>query len=393
MNLLESQSLASGQKINKINVYEKYFPLPFDRYIVFAPWSKNSKNYDIYADVLSIILPVLERAGIKVVQVGAANEKPFKGVYYIAGQTNIGQIAYLIRRSLLFFGADSFGQHLAGSYNIPLVDIISNNYVNCVRPYFGDRNKQIIIESPKLNGGKPNFSFDENPKSINRITPEEIAFAVLKLLELPTDYSYSQIYLGSIYLEPMIISSCDAVINPAQIGVANLIMDMSLVFNENNLIQQLQICPCSVITDKPLSDTVFAVNKQINRIKEIMYIITPEHSIEFVKKTIRNGVPIRLASYMPQEEIDKLKLMYMEIGIIMPIQNVNPTELTELKDKKLDELFFKSAKFYIGRNKVYPSKAHYLEDKMTGSFEEIHKVINNEVFWRDISSMRILIKT
>ena len=70
----------------------------------------------------------LQKNGIQIVQIGANNERPLVGTYNIAGQTNIGQIAYLIKRSLLFFGTDSFGQHLAGHYNIPLVDLISNNY-------------------------------------------------------------------------------------------------------------------------------------------------------------------------------------------------------------------------------------------------------------------------
>ena len=218
------------------------------------------KGCHIFTDVLHIILPTFNEHGIKIVQIGAQGERPLVGAYNIAGQTNINQIAYIIKNSLLFFGADSFGQHLAGIYNIPLVDLISNNYVDVVRPYFGDRERQIIIESPKNKGEKPSFAFEENPKLINKIPPEQIAKSILRLLNLEYNWPYKQIYLGDIYIAPMIINVCDGVLNPQQFGTDAMIMDMTLNFNEQVLIQQMQICPCSILTNKPLSKAFFSIS-------------------------------------------------------------------------------------------------------------------------------------
>jgi ADP-heptose:LPS heptosyltransferase len=82
---------------------------------------------------------------------------------------------------LLHFGADSFPTHIASGYNKKIVALYSNNYVNCVKPFFGNPKDHILLE-PKRNS-KPTFSFEENPKTINSIKPETIAGNILNLLE------------------------------------------------------------------------------------------------------------------------------------------------------------------------------------------------------------------
>ena len=75
MHLLQSYSLQSGQKIKKIDILEKYYPLNVDKFILFHPWTKPSKCYAYWQDVLEIITPILKEAGLLIVQVGLANEQ------------------------------------------------------------------------------------------------------------------------------------------------------------------------------------------------------------------------------------------------------------------------------------------------------------------------------
>lgn len=392
MQLIEAQSLSAGAEIKNIQIYEKYFPLPFDKYIVFQPWSKPSKNYDLWLEVLNIIHPVLEKNGIKIVQIGAQNERPLTGTYYIAGQTNIGQIAHIIKNSLLFFGADSFGQHLAGHYNIPLVDLISNNYKDVVQPYFGDKSKQIIIEPKRSNNEKPNFSLEENPKSINTIKPEEIAKSILKLLNLEYGWPYEQVYLGEIFISPMIISTCSHTVNPQQFGVDKMIVDMSLDFNEDVLIQQMQICNVSIITNRTLSNKVLDFHKQTKRIQEIIYKVDTNSDPHFLKTCLRYTIPFRISSELSTEQIHALKINYMDYGVIWPENIISIEKIKELEGLDLNNLYFRASKFYIGRGKLYPSKCHYLQDKPIQSFDSINSVINEPIFWQEINSIRLLKK-
>lgn len=395
MNLLQAQSLAAGQQIESIQIYEKYFHLPFDKYITFGPWSKESKNYDLWNDVLVIILPELDKNNIKIVQIGGPNERPLKGTFYIAGQTNINQVAWIIKNSLLFFGADSFGQHLAGHYNIPLVDLIVNNYSSVVKPYFGDASKQVILEPPRDIDEKPTFSYQEIPKSINRIHPELIAKSILQLLNIEYKYPYQQIYLGDIYLSPMIISACDSLINPQQVGVDSLILDLTLNHNEQILLEQLQICPGSLLVSNPLSQNILDFHKSTRRIREIVYLIqtAQNSSPDFIKKVAKYGIPLRMISTMNSEDLNIIKLDYMDIGTIFKKPEFSPEQIKELEGKKLESLFFKSSKFYVGRQKIYPSKKHYIDDKNIGNFDEISPIINDKVFWNEIDSFRILERT
>ena len=160
MHLLEQYSLASGVKIKKPYIYEKFFPVTADKYITFHPSSKPSKTYDYWQEVINLILPVLDSKGIKIIQLGQEKEKVYNGVLSLVGFTNINQTAFVLRGSMLHVGADSFPTHIASGYNKKIVALYSNNYVNCVRPFFGDPKDHVLLE-PKRNN-KPTFSFEEN---------------------------------------------------------------------------------------------------------------------------------------------------------------------------------------------------------------------------------------
>lgn len=389
MKLLEAQSLAAGQKIGQIYLYEKYFPLPFDKYIVIAPWSKPSKCYDFWNDVISIIHPSLEKNNIKIVQIGGPNEIPLRNTYYIAGQTSIGQVAYLIKNSLLFVGADSFGQHIAGHYDKPLVDLISNNYANVVRPYFGNGSNQIIFEPNRKENEFPSFALQEANKAINTIIPEEIARSICKLLNIENHFPYEQVYCGPTYLAPMVISLCDTIVNPNQFGANRMIVDMRRNFDEKILLQQLQVCPCVIVTDKIISQQILVEGKRNNRISEIIYFINEGHSVSFVEELKNMGINYKLASELSQSEIDKLKLDYFELGVITKKAIFNKDNVNELKDLDINSLFYKSSKFFISKGKIFPSLASVSLDKPSDNFDSINQAIDSPEWWDSLDSYRV----
>jgi ADP-heptose:LPS heptosyltransferase len=127
MHLLEQYSLASGVKIKKPYIYEKFFPVTAEKYITFHPSSKPSKTYDYWQEVINIISPILDSKGIKIIQLGQEKEKVYSGVVSLVGFTNINQTAFILRDCLLHFGADSFPTHIASGYNKKIVALYSNN--------------------------------------------------------------------------------------------------------------------------------------------------------------------------------------------------------------------------------------------------------------------------
>ena len=48
----------------------------------------------------------------------------------------------------------------------------------------------------------------------------------------------------------------DQVVNTAGMGIESIVVRMDFLFNEQNLVQQLAMCPCSIVTDKPISTEI-----------------------------------------------------------------------------------------------------------------------------------------
>ena len=207
MHLIETYALNCGLKIDKPYIYEKYCPIPFDDYISFQPCSKyESKSYDLWQEVINQIAPKLIEKNIHIVQIGGKDEKPLENCYHLQGKTNINQAAYIIKRSIMHFGADSFGIHVASNYDKPIVALYSNSRPENAGPYFNSNGKIKIFEIDKKDR-KPSYSAQESPKTINEIDPIQVANSILSILNL--DLVCNTIFSFCILITPylfMIIS-------------------------------------------------------------------------------------------------------------------------------------------------------------------------------------------
>lgn len=363
--------------------------MPFEKYVTFQPKSScDSKNYDRWSDVLSILLPILEKDNIKIIQFGEKDNINYNKVYNISGQTLWTQVGFLIKNSILHFGADSFGMHLAGNYNKPCVGLYSNNYISCTHPFFGDKSKQIFLE-PDRKGNKPSFSYQESPKTINTIPPELIVKSVCQLLDLPFNYKYKTLYFGEFYHNKIIEGVPDQIIEIKQFGVDNLIMRMDFKFDENILFQQLNVTNCSIVTNKPVNLDLLKSQKQ--KIRELIYIIDENHDINFIKKVQKLGIKYIMISFKPQDWITNLKLDYCDLGIIFKKQIKQFNEISELKNLNIDNLYYKSSKFTLSQGKIYPSFSAWKKNLPISSFEcpEL-PIIYEEDFVKELEHFYVL---
>lgn len=387
MHLLELYALNSGgSKIDKCFILDKYFSLPFTKYITFQPKSQyDSKCYDYWFEVISLLKPILDKEDIKIVQIGDKDDRQIEGTHFVSGQTNLGNVAFLIKNSLLNLSVDSFSAHIAGHYNIPLVDLISNNWKQAVQPYFGDRDKQIILE-PIRKGMKPSFSAVEQPKSINSISPEVVASSVCSLLKLSFNFPYSSVLFGNNYQNKIVEGVLDQVTEVSRLGLNNLLVRMDLLFDENMLVRQLGICPCSIITNRAINLSIVGAMRE--RIVEVVYIIDDGHNPSFVEFLQKNNIKYTLISY--QSDIQKYKSYYMDLGIIHK-QNISKPEA--LDKLKMENLYYKTNKFTLSRGKIYPSEIAWHKDLPINSFNsEPQPIIDEEVFWKELSNFYILEK-
>lgn len=379
MHLIETYALNCGLKIDKPYIYEKYCPIPFDNYISFQPCSKyDAKSYDFWQEVINQIYPKLAEKNIHIIQIGGKDEKPIDNCYHLQGKTTINQAAYIIKRGLLHFGADSFGVHIASSYDKPIVALYSNSRPENAGPYFSQNNNIILLEIDKKNR-KPSYSAQENPKTINEIDPIKIANSILKLLNLEK-ININTVYLGKDYTRKLIESIPNSVIaDISKLGINSLIMRMDHDHNEEVLEEQLKRNNCSILTKKPININI--LKKYKSNIAQIIYQIDKDQNISFVKDLKKTGMPFIVTTHENEDFINSIKIEYMDHSQINKLIKDTKESIKELKNKDINNLYYKSNKFTISEGKIYDSRAAEIQ-KIPYENKPI-KVIDTPEFWEE----------
>ena len=389
MNFLESMSLNCGSKIGQPHLYTAFFPLPFPKYVSFhSDCASSAKNFDYWQDTINIIAPVLTQRGIRIVQIGEAKDREYQNCISVKGQANINQLSYIIKNSLLHFGAESFPIHVAAGFDVPLVALFSNNYINCSKPYFGSKEKQILISSYDKAGLKPSFANDENPKTINLIKPEEIAAAIFKLLGIDFTIPFDSIFFGKKYssynIQEAFPDNTRVLFNPE--GQVEVRADKPHV-DEQLFGQIAQYKKSIVIMDKPIN---FNLLKQLKpNIAALAFMITETDNHDFLAKLESLGCKLILVSELPQEKINSLKLRYYEFGVINPIEYISEDKINELK-KDLPKLYYRSAKIIASKDKFYYSEAAVEKDVPMTDHMTYQPVIDTPSFWEGMDFYSII---
>jgi hypothetical protein len=380
LHLLEAYSTNTGSTIDKIYLFEKYYPLEIDKYITLGTKSgMDSKDYSYFQEVLDIVFEDLKKLGYQFVQIGLKDEPPLNGCVDLRGKTDIHQIAYILKRSSLNISNDSFSMHLSSHYNIPLIVLFSPTHPQISGPYFGDKEKQTIIESNR-NGQKPSFCNFENPKTIDLIKPEEVAGSIYKLLKIDKKCKIQSVFFGQLYKNTILEMVPDQILHPNALPNFLLNIRMDYKFDENIMAQQISCRKCSVITDKPVNIDLL---KQLRgNIQNIIYEIKKDiHNQEFAKKAKTSGLPIVFISREDEEFVQSIKLDYADYGII---QRVNKPSQKDIKDneKITEKSHFKTNKFLLSNQKIFLSKSHWIKNIPTNSLDnrEGNVIMNNDFF-------------
>lgn len=391
MHLIETYATNCGLKIASPTIYEKYIPVPNKKYIVLQAHSKPSKSYDYWQEVIDILHPILTKAGIQIIQIGENGEKPYGGVINYIGHTDLGQCAYIIRNSLLHLGVDSFGVHIASSFDKPIVALYSNNNINNVGPYWSSKDKVRLLEPYRANGERPSYSLNEVPKTINKIAPEKVASSVCELLELPFTFDYKYLWTGELYNNKTLELIPDNAVALQQFGVDFIIVRMDYLFDEKILEHQMNLGKVIIITDKKINTDLLKRYK--NRINQLVYIIEKDNDPNFIKEIYTDINKISLISFLPSEEVDALKIDYMDYGIIFKKSECPPKEILNVD---YNNLYYKNGKFLLARQKIYSSRDTWEKDLPLPNFTPTinsASIINpKSKFWRESEHYSFLVK-
>tara|TARA_Y100001938_G_scaffold133414_1_gene192759 strand:- start:3383 stop:4570 length:1188 start_codon:yes stop_codon:yes gene_type:complete len=385
MHLVEQYALACGAKIDKPYIYEKFAPLPFNNYITFSPFSKPAKNYDYWREVLFMLLKDLQKLGVNVIQLGLKDEKLIEGCYDMRGKLDINQTAYLIKRGILHLGADSFPTHIASSFGKKIVSLYSNSPVQNCGPFFSNPEDVSTISSLGKEE-KPSYQTEESPKTINNIKPEEIACEVFKHLGVSAKVRNKTVRIGPKWINEFIETVPSAVTSfSKEVPPFRHVIRMDYHYNVEVMKEQLKVNKGIVITEKPIPLKDIAEVK--SRISEIIFLITdPSYDKNFSRDLDKNNIPNSIFTKLEGEELNQLKFDILDLDKrIQVIDKKSKKLLPNYEDLDFSKLTFRSRKFIIEGESIYPGKAAYL-NKVTipNFFSSPIPIIDCPEFWEEM---------
>lgn len=366
--------MSSGAKISKPEIFKKFYPLPFDeKYItVNTQGAMSAKNYKYFSEVLSIISPILKENNIHIIQLGRAKEQPLSDCFSLLGKTSIQQTAYLINNEscLLHLGVDSLLVHFASAFNKKLVGIYSVSPPEVCGPYFGNKENQVCIEPP-FEGRTYAFNPGENPSPVNEIKPEEIANAVLKLLNLKPKEKIESYLFGEKYGGIIIETVPNQIINNNFFNNAVLYircdyLDKLTEEQEKNVYNQIALRKSVIYTDKSLN--VDILKKLKPNLQQVVFEIKENNqNLNFVKQLHTAGIPYLLTTFLSNEKLQEIKLDYSDFNLILPQTKITKEKL--LEKVKLKNLHIRSNKLVLSDNKIFFSKHHFCKNIPAKSME------------------------
>jgi hypothetical protein len=385
MHLVEQYALSCGAKINRGKIRDKYCPLPADRYITFSPFSKPSKNYDYWKEVLAMVIPPLNQLKIKLVQLGEKSDPAHEGCLDMRGKTSIAQAAYLIKRGVMHVGTDSFATHIASAYDKKIVSLYSHSPIQNCGPFWSKKSDIILLESNRK-GLKHSYATEEKPKTINTIEPEKIAYSIFKILGIDTNIKHKTVHIGPKWNMEFLEVVPSAVAKFSQKAPKDRhVIRMDYHFNEEVMIEQLKANPGLIVTNNPVSlDKLIKVKDLIDQV--IYFVEDDSFDVEFSRALDRANIKNSIYTNLEGEFLKKLKYDLLNLNKPIATLEKKSKELIYNHEKyDVKNLKFRSRKFVIEGDKIFPGKAAYFNNVAIDSFNaDPIPVINKKDFWDEM---------
>lgn len=363
MHLLENYALSTASKIKKSYINKKFFPIAADKYITISTSSEiQNANYDYYQDVIDFIFPKLEKNGYKIVQIGSKEDKPLNKVINLQGTTNVNQIAFILNNSKLHLGNDSFMIHMCSSFEVPVIGLYSISSPDVTGPFW--KSSQQICLTPSIENWSPSFNPNESPKTINKIKIEKVVEFINLLLFNENDINFETKYTGERYGHILLESLPDQIL-PQQFFPNSLLnirfdyIDKVEDKEYNGVLNNLNIRPCSIVTDKTINLQPLLQFK--DKLNLLFYDVTKSIDLNFVEALHKFG--IRHAYIFHEKKGDKEDIPKRKFDLIEYPNNLEIISSKIPDIENINNYFYKSNKLLIANQNIYLSRAAQLENK------------------------------
>jgi len=365
MHILEQMAISSSSKIGEPYIYEKYFPLNFEKYVCINPFDGQGNNYKYWEEVIELLFPYFKKMDIYFLQIGNKKVKSLSNCIDITEQADINQQAYLIKNSLGYLGIDNYALSLSSFYKKIIVGIYSRNFVSNSYPFWSDK-KNCTLIFPKTDA-KPSFSEHDPLDLINKIKPEEICQSFLNFFDKKTKIKFKTIFIGKDFLNKTLEFVLDKDTNPQQIPIDNPIIRMDYHFDEQKLVDFLRYKKAIIFTDRVIDQSIMSSLKQ--NILHVIYLIKENNDPNFIKQLKELGIRYTMISYLDEEALNKHKIEYMDYGLI----------ISKSIDKNIDlpysNFYYKSSRSIVSGGETYPTEKDWLSRNKDTNTEKIDDIL------------------
>jgi len=374
-HLLEEYSKNLGVKFSTPVVKDHFFPLSIDRYITISQEpTLDSKVYRHYDLVINLLKPFLQRAKIKVIQLGGRDK--INGVS-AALNVSFKQQSFILSNSLAHLGPDGALNHLASSKNIPTVTLFGNTFSQSNRPLFSKSSTNVSLE-PEWDK-KPSFSNVDGKRQIDKIKPEIIAQNILNCLNIQKEkINFSTKYIGDNFLTPTVevvpTSFVDLRIPPNQL----LSVRTDYGFDEYSFMQLCKKHKVSICADHLIQPQ--ALQLIASNVNHFYIIIDRDWDTipDSYFNTLKNlGIELTFLA-KEVEDIPLLRNKYFDIPV-RPYYQEQPPPCEVGEDTK----FLSSLRIIEGK-KEYLSHAHWKK-----GLDNNNKVVDTPDYWKELTHFYI----
>lgn len=402
MRLLEKYALESGLKVGSQFLLDKFYPVPVERYITLHGASgQAAKNYPYYQEVVVMLKAILDTHGIAIVQLGADKEPPVQGCVHLMGKTSLHQSNYVVSRSLLHLGNDSWLAHRAGYLGIPLITLFGSTRASNHGALRFNPEKTAFVEAHRWDK-LPSFASQEQPQSISTIPPEKVVNLVCQFLGLPNRITHETRMFGLLYAHALFDVVPNSFPAPGFLPETPVTVRMDYLFREDVLANLLMTGrKVNIMTKKPLDMNLLAQFKDsiLSYTHEIDESCPPQYL------GMIGGI-VRHSSFFTKERDDAkvaaLRFKFFDICNIMKVNDVSRDDYLNASLNYLNRendgkpaleaelaagtVRFKANKYILSEGKIYLSPAHLKLNKPTDSFaNNAATVIDDPDFWRDLN--------
>jgi|TARA_R110000824_G_scaffold400171_2_gene607131 hypothetical protein len=385
MNFLENYALSCNLKVDKPKIRDSYYPILYDNYIVIDSSSVDPLFvYEHWQKVLNLISEPLRKKGIYTLQIGPPDSPRLENIHRTNGTTTYNQISYVLKKSKLLVSGNSFSLHVATSLGLRSISLVRNREASPFSPYWNEN-------CDSLTGCKDD-AFDGRP--INQIKPEDVAKSICSFFNIDLDFPFKTIYIGEKNKDGMefVESIPNQSVNLTSMGVSSIIFRMDLIYDESYLSKQLEQGKCTIVTNRRINFKILENFK--SNINEIVYMVQKTNDDEeFCRFCINLGVSVILISELSVKETNHKKMIYMDIGNILP---QNPHTKTKKKISALCDLkkcVYLSNKYTLSNGKIYTSEASWLSNTEAQSKKSVQNIyLKDDKFWKNLDTYWILEK-